>query len=486
MKQNDRGAPRRGRRLSESQRQRLLRERKRRSLRRKLYALLAVLGILLVVLVFALLGTWERDVPAEPALAMATPVPTDTPAPTQSPTPTPEPATPTPQPTAAATVPPAVDERAESMLSTPYDPSAPFSYESAYVAAVQGVDTGAPVEPDLSGVDPSKRDRWPAADAGFLPMVAHANTNENIIAVTVDDCNQAENLRDIVNCALQNGARLTIFPIGQNLERESIASTVRWAWQQGMEIENHTYSHAGTYHYDDDAMTDDIWRQSYLLNQALGVNYRQHFFRPKGGDERFDQRTHAYARQLGFAAIALWTQSGSVDSVESALNNLGPGRIYLFHTTDKDRTKLLQFIPEATRRGYRLVTLNDMFGLRDNETAELSTAATEKPALQSFRVIPMTLKLTSYARAAAVVQKRLIELGWMTGEPTGVYGKTTHACIELFQLAAGLSADGTAGAETQRLLFSETAPVGSMNRIRELGQQLDASAQDALREMLEG
>ena len=40
--------------------------------------------------------------------------------------------------------------------------------------------------------------------------------------------------------------------------------------------------------------------------------------------------------------IAIWTQSGSTDSMESLFGNLAPGRIYLFHTTDNDLTKLLE------------------------------------------------------------------------------------------------------------------------------------------------
>ena len=491
------------RRLTPAQRQRILRERRRRQQRHQLFAALGVLAALVVILVVVLVNLGHQraemhraltlpensegvvQAMAQTALPEATDAPaavpaaaTDLPMATEPPAPA---ATDAPVIPDAASNPPA--SAPTTQTSPVYDSSAPFVYEEAYAAAVLGADTGAPVTPDYSTVDPAKLDRWPEVNTGFMPMVSKANTDENIIAVTVDDCFQADNLKQIVACALNNNAKLTIFPIGENLERDSVAEVIRAAWERGMEIENHTYTHKGTYHYDDNYMTEDIWRQSVVLNQVLGVNYRQHFFRPKGGDERFDQRTHAYVRQLGFSALALWTQSGSTDSMESLLKNRGPGRIYLFHTTDNDLSKLLQFIPEAVNRGYRLVTLNEMFGLPDNETSDLSTAPAEKPALQSFHVLPMTLKLTSYARAAAAVQARLIELGWMKGEPTGVYGKTTHACMELFQAAAGLNVDGTAGEESQKLLFSDGAPTGGDQRIRELAQQMDADVQAAIREM---
>jgi len=298
-----------------------------------------------------------------------------------------------------------------------------------------------------------------------------ANTTENIIAVTVDDCFQANNLRQIVQCALDNNADLTIFPIGKNLETQAIADVVKWAYENGMEIENHTYNHAGMYHYDDERMMNELWYQNAKVSEVLGVNHQMHFFRPKGGDERDDQRVHAYINQMGYNAIAMWTQSGSTDSLESLYKNLAPGRIYLFHTTNNDLNKLLQFIPGAIERGYRLVTLNEMFGLPDNESSDISTVG-QMPAFKSFKVAPATLKKTSYIRAAAVVQKRLIELGWMEGEADGVFGQSSFLGTGFFQMACGIKPTGVADAETQMKLFSDDAPTGSPEKIAEFKKQL--------------
>ncbi len=336
-------------------------------------------------------------------------------------------------------------------------PGGVFVFDDAYVAAARGQDTGPAIEADMSTIDPTKLDRWPDPLEGYLPVVYSAETTENVIAVTVDDCYQSANLREIVQCALDNGARLTIFPIGENLAKERIGEAGKWAWESGMEIENHSYKHLGTYHYDDEYMIHDIWEQSNVLNQVLGVNYKQHFFRPKGGDERRDQRTHAYVNQLGMTAIAMWGYSGSSNGISKICANLEPGQIYLFHTTDKDKDKLLQFIPYAVQQGYRLVTLNELFGFPDNETSDLSTAAKEAPALESFHIIPRELKKTSYMRAAAVVQKRLIELGYLKGDADGVFGETSYKATGYFQVAMGLKADGVAGTETQEALFSDDA-----------------------------
>ena len=82
---------------------------------------------------------------------------------------------------------------------------------------------------------------------GYLPVFSKAETTEKIIAITVDDCFQTENLRQIVQCAIDNGGKLTILPIGQNLERESLQEVIRYAYENGMELENHTYTHPAFY-----------------------------------------------------------------------------------------------------------------------------------------------------------------------------------------------------------------------------------------------
>ena len=358
-----------------------------------------------------------------------------------------------------------------------------FVFDDAYVAAALGENTGPLIKADLSMIDAAKADRWPAVTEGYIPLLSKANTTENIVAITVDDCFQGENLRRIVQCALDNNARLTIFPIGSNLEKQNVASVVKWAWENGMEIENHTYNHVGMYHYNDERMRMEMWQQSVKLSNVLGVNYQEHFFRPKGGDERNDQRVHAYAAAMGMQGIAMWTQSGSSTPVSGL--KLSPGAIYLYHTTDKDLSRLLEFIPLCARMGYRMVTLNEMFGLPDNETSDLSTIPTEAPVLESFKVNAIQLKQTTYTRAAAVVQQRLHELGWMEREPTGVYGSTTAVVTGLFQMAAGLEVDGVAGITTQEVLFSDSAPVGGKDAIEEQISKLSAANQEKVRKTLE-
>ena len=56
------------------------------------------------------------------------------------------------------------------------------------------------------------------------------------------------------------------------------------------------------------------------------------------------------------------------------------------------------------------------------------------------------------------LQKRLIELGWLTGKADGDFGRATEKAVSAFQAAAGLTQSGVADSDTQNVLFSNNAP----------------------------
>ena len=422
------------RRLTPEQKQKILRMRRMRKLKRRLMFIVPAALVLIIALVLILTLGGKEDKPANTdAIASTTPLVS---------------ATATPEPTQAPTK---------------------FVFDDAYIAAINGQSTGPAIKYDLSKVAPDMLGRWPMTNEGYIPIVAQANTNEKIIAITVDDCFQNANLQQIVQCALDYNGKLTIFPIGDNLTKSNIAATIKWAWENGMEIENHTYNHVGLYQFDDERMMQEIWYQNRKVSEVLGVDYQMHFFRPRGGDERKDQRIHAFVQDMGYHGIAHWAQSGSNSPLDDLLANLAPGKIYLFHTTDHDLDQLLQFIPAVTQAGYRLVTLNEMFGLPTNEIAPY-TADKPMPVFDSFEVKPIPLQKTVYTRAAAVVQKRLIELGWLSNTvvPDGIFGNTSYMATGFFQKAHGLESTGIMDVDAQKLLFSGAAKMPTAEQLEEM------------------
>ena len=293
---------------------------------------------------------------------------------------------------------------------------------------------------------------------GYLPVFSKGETTQKVIAITVDDCNQTENLRQIVQCAIDNGGKLTILPIGQNLERESLREVIRYAYENGMELENHTYTHPAFYRMTTDEMAWEIYMNNRAVSETLGVDYQMHFMRTRGGDNRHDLRTHQYIKKMGYYGMAHWTLSGSSASVDTLKNTLAPGNVYLFHTTDNDLSKLLGFIPYATQQGYRLVTLNELFGYPENETSPLSEFDMPEPDPYVIEEYKQVNKKNNYIYDVYLIQQRLIELGWLHDTADGVYGDATYMAVGYFQKAIGMQPNGDATPETQEALFADDAP----------------------------
>ena len=77
-----------------------------------------------------------------------------------------------------------------------------------------------------------------------------------------------------------------------------------------------------------------------------------------------------------------------------------------------------------------------------------------------------TKVITKLVQDVTNLQTRLIELGYLTGTATGLYGNTTVEAVQLFQEYHGFQMDGKAGQETLKMIFSAdamTAAVGKVN-----------------------
>lgn len=299
----------------------------------------------------------------------------------------------------------------------------------------------------------------PTATAeGFMPVFSKAETEEKIIAITVDDCFQAENLQKIVDTALSVGGKLTIFPIGKNALKEKQSQILKYAWENGFELENHTLTHSGLFDVDSETLAQEVYGEQLVLSHILGVEYQCHFLRPRGGDARGDQRMQMYAGQLGYYGIAHWSVSGS-SSDKTIAKGLKPGAIFLFHTTNTDLDKLQRFIPWAVEKGYQLVTLNEMFGYPENETRELTKPAKEYEIIQPepYEMAYVPLKKTTFCWEAYLVQQALLNLGYSLGEditgPTGMYGDATAAAVAAYQRDHGLEENGVADEALVRTLI---------------------------------
>lgn len=76
------------------------------------------------------------------------------------------------------------------------------------------------------------------------------------------------------------------------------------------------------------------------------------------------------------------------------------------------------------------------------------------------------LTIGSKGKKVETLQRRLVELGWMSGKVTGTYNEETAAAVSAFQKKTpGLWEDGIAGPDTLRALYSANAARGKATQL---------------------
>lgn len=300
----------------------------------------------------------------------------------------------------------------------------------------------------------------------FLPVFDKAlrtPDDEMMIAITVDDCNDAQVMTQILAIAQRYNAQLTLFPTGEALMTEGMtqgfATCVR---DLGYELENHSYAHKAEYKLSSAELALQLWRQSVAASYVVGADYQQHFYRPYNIHSVGDQRTHFFIRKLGYLGIAGYTYSYKGYDLTSLVKTLESGNVYQFDMSEESMALFEGFISEASRKGYKLVTMNRLFGLEENEiSTQLTLDQQTLPTMDDYLPTYYNLKLNDRTNAVFSLQTRLIELGYLTGEEIaadGIYGADTSIAVSAFQAKVGIIATGNADVATQEKLFAEDAP----------------------------
>lgn len=317
------------------------------------------------------------------------------------------------------------------------------------------------VLPDSTPVPEAEPTAAPAP-AVYLDVIKRGPTKEKVIAITVDSIGSVDNLNAIMDVCESNKCAITLFPTGKAVTGQTaLQSALRRAYQLKCEIGNFGNENKNLYSLTEDDMAKEIYDQNQAVSKALGFNYSMHLLRTRGGKGENDLRTHQYLEQLdGYKAIVDWTVEAEDVSAANLKKGIKNGYIYKFTTSDADTKKLAEFIPYAVSQGYKLVTVSAMMGYGDNAVSVLTEAEAPAPIPFVYNEYVM-LGGKDYMQCYAVqlLQKRLIELGYLEADSSvdGDYGSRTKKAVMLFQNNHGMSVDGIAGAETQKLLFSDEA-----------------------------
>ena len=229
------------------------------------------------------------------------------------------------------------------------------------------VDPDAPQAPEDAPIESTDPTPEPVK---LLPIIDRNRAEKKRIAITIDDCFQEKNVRAIIKLAEKYNADLTFFPKGETIKGN--AQLWRDIYEKGYQIENHSYHHTNITDLTDEALRETIVLSEKALNEALGINYHMSMFRCPTGDGIRSDRLHRILRELDYKAVASWALSGSQDT-KKLLPKVQPGQILLFHATDADLARLKVVIPALVKKGYKLVSVNTLYGKENNAVTPLET-----------------------------------------------------------------------------------------------------------------
>lgn len=205
-----------------------------------------------------------------------------------------------------------------------------------------------------------------AAPPGFL--VYHGDREVKKIAITVDDCYDADVLRMMHELSLELDFPITWFVLGTQIRDED-----KPIWESiienGSEIGNHTWKHPYLTRIEIHNARNQILLTQERLDQLLGYHYPLRLLRPpfgyyKEGDVNLLDMFYEY----GVEKTVLWDVSYTDPQV--AFDSTENGSILLFHTNYVDLECLKVLIPMLKEAGYEMVTVSELLGMEPLQTSE--------------------------------------------------------------------------------------------------------------------
>jgi peptidoglycan/xylan/chitin deacetylase (PgdA/CDA1 family) len=221
------------------------------------------------------------------------------------------------------------------------------------------------VEPTAGLTSEASRTPWPADAAALRAKVGrvefmHATTKRKIVALTFDDGPFENSMVRATYILTQAGAKATFFCVGGRV-LHNVAET-RFAWSQGMEIENHTWSHRELTRTSASDLVQ-ILAADAMISDETGS--RPLWVRPKSGAADatgtavvFDSGHLLAGWNVHAGDTGTWT---SQQITQHVLDQVKPGDVVDLHVTNPRTLDALPAILDGLNaRGYRMVTLSEL------------------------------------------------------------------------------------------------------------------------------
>lgn len=194
------------------------------------------------------------------------------------------------------------------------------------------------------------------AESGFT--VRHGDRENPMIAITIDDCYDTDQVLAAVALCKQYNIKMTFFVIGNALK---YADTHVWqaVLDAGCEIGNHSWGHTDLTRLTAHQVKFQMLRTQQKIDEILGYHYPMQVMRPPQG--KTNEAVAKAIADIGYLAVARWDVSETV--AHKALRDTQNGSILLYHARAKDIRCLEALIPALQEKGYECVTTSELLGL---------------------------------------------------------------------------------------------------------------------------
>lgn len=198
--------------------------------------------------------------------------------------------------------------------------------------------------------------------ASEAKIIRQVPTTHKVVAFTFDDGPHPGTTPELLAVLREKGVKATFFILGRN--GALCADLLRQVASDGHELGNHGYSHKFSRQLSMEAYLADVEQNEALLGT---VGARPVLFRPPGGG--YNDALVARLKQKGYTTVLWsvdtrdWSRTTVDQVVKTAIHNLKPGAIYLFHDGQNDlpTPKAVSIlIDNFHAQGYEIVPVGEL------------------------------------------------------------------------------------------------------------------------------
>ncbi len=185
------------------------------------------------------------------------------------------------------------------------------------------------------------------------------DANMPMIALTFDDGPYPKVTKRIVDALVENESRATFFQLGSRMEenKEFVLDMAK----KGMQIGNHTYTHVIPNGLNTKKCISELEQTKDLMELVIGE--QSYVVRTPGGAYNEALLTAIDGPIILWSMDTLdWKHQDADRVVNQILKDVKDGDIILMHDLYESTAEACEVvIPELVRRGYQLVTVDELF-----------------------------------------------------------------------------------------------------------------------------